>query len=205
MSDLIRISQTRDHDCPIRTQKRLTELKKLNFKELEKIIEKYGIIRYRMIYGTLTKEILIQGIISHEQILLGNKQTKIIINIDNQNKSYFIETISKFLSVTKTTIENEEFYNIKNNLCSAISEYKILYEKGRFSFNNHILQKHTNLYNDMKLCRKAMLFIESLHFYFKVKYLSYLFDGINDIITNICFIYFERTITNISNLKCILQ
>jgi hypothetical protein len=36
MSELIIISQTKNYGCPIRNQKRLTELKKLNIQELEK-------------------------------------------------------------------------------------------------------------------------------------------------------------------------
>lgn len=198
MSELIIISQIKNYDCPIRTNKRLIELKKLNFKELEKIIERYNIITHRLIYGTLTRELLIKGIISHE-ILLENKQTEIIINIDNQNKSYFIKTISNFVSVTKRHLA--EIYNINFNLCSASLSMEILYNKGRFSHDNHILQKDTNLYNDIKLCREVMIFIESLNFYIKVKYLLYAFDGINDIINNICFVYFENTISNISDLK----
>lgn len=204
MSELKIISRTKNHDCSIRTQKRLIELKKLNFKELEKIIDGYGIITHRLFQGILTKELLTKGIISHE-ILLGNKQTEIIINIDNQNKSYFIKTISKYISVTKININNKETYMIINNLCSPNSYTEILYENGKFSFDNHILQKHTNLYNDIKLCRETMLFIESRHFYFKVKYLLYAFNGINDIIKNICFVYFERTLSNISDIKYILQ
>lgn len=204
MSDLIIISRKKSNDCPIRTQKRLTELKKLNFKELEKIIDGYGIITHRLVRGIITKEILIKGIISHE-ILLENKLTEIIINIDNQNKSYFIKTIRNFVSVTKRYLDDNEIYIINFNLCSAHSSMEILYNKGRFSYDNHILNKHANLYNDMELCRKATLFIESLNFYLKVKYLLYAFDGINDIIINICFVYFERTLSNISNIKYILQ
>jgi hypothetical protein len=82
---------------------------------------------------------------------------------------------------------------------------KILYNKGRFSHDNRILQKDTNLYNDMKLCRESILFIEFLNLYLKVKYLLCLFDGINDIIRNICYVYFENTISNISDLKYKLQ
>jgi hypothetical protein len=50
-----------------------------------------------------------------------------------------------------------------------------------------------------------MLFIESRNFYFKVKNLLDSFNGINDIIRNICFVYFERTLNNISNIKFILK
>lgn len=198
---------SRTIDCPIETNKRLTELNQLNFKELEQIVVRCGIQRYRLNIGggLLTKDHLINGIILYENIYSGNKPTEIIINIDNQNKSYFINTISKFVEITKKTIENKEIYNIKNNITYPSSSTEISYENQRFSFHNHILQKHTNLYNDIKLCREAMLFIESRNFYFKVKNLLDSFKGINDIIRNICFVYFERTLNNISNIKFILK
>jgi len=42
-------------------------------------------------------------------MLLGKKQTEMIID----NKSYFIETTTKFILVTKRNIDNKEIYNIK--------------------------------------------------------------------------------------------
>ena len=75
MSELIIISETRDHDCQIRTKKRLIELNKLNVNELDKIIDQYGIIKWNINpERNVTKEHLINGIILHEKILLGNKQ-----------------------------------------------------------------------------------------------------------------------------------
>ena len=202
MDELIMISKTRDHVCPIRTNKRLIELKKLKFDELEKIVQRHDIKKYHLTHtGILTREYLINGIISHENMLLGKKQTEIIID----SKSYFIETISKFILITKKNADNKEIYNIKNNLCSPTSSTEISYsEKTLFSFCNHILQKSTNWYDDMKICRKAILFIESYHLYLKIKLLLYVFNEneINDIIRNICLIYFERTLLGVYNVRC---
>jgi len=109
-TELIIISETRDYDGLIKTDKRLTELKKLKFNDLDKIVQRYDIKKYHLTHtGNLTKEYLINGIISHEKMLLGKKQTEMIID----NKSYFIETTTKFILVTKRNIDNKEIYNIK--------------------------------------------------------------------------------------------
>ena len=202
MAELIIISKTRDHDCPIRTKKRLIELNKLNVNELDKIVQQCGIKKYNLKLGNITKKDLINGIILHEKMLLGDKQTELTIKIDNQNKSYFIKTINKFILVTKKNIDYKEFYNIKYNLCCINSSTEILYDDGRFSCKEHILQNLTNLYNDMNICRKAIIFIESYYFYLKVKYLLDKFIGINDIVLNICFVYFKRSLKNISDVNC---
>lgn len=208
MLELIVISQTRDHDCEIRTKKRLTELKKLSFNELEIIIDQYYIKRYNLKQGNLVKEDLINGIILHEKMLLGNKQTEMIINIDNKAKSYFIETANKFVLVTKKNLNNREIYNVKNNLCSTIMYTEILCEKKEWKakFLGKTLTKADNLsiLKDIKVCRKAIMFVESFHFYLKVRCLLHVFDtnGIDDIIRNICFVYFERTLSDITEIRC---
>ena len=212
MAELIVISETRDHDCQVRTKKRLTELKKLKIYEVEKIIENYGIIKWNVNPGeNVTKEHLISGIILHEKMSLGNKQTQLIINIDNQNKSYFIETANKFILVTKKNIDNREIYNIRNNLRSKNSYSEIFYTqkdgKGQFGWKGFMKADSLSLVKDIKICRKAIIFIESYHFYLKVKCLLHVFNvnGIDDIIRNICFVYFERTLSNVSDIRCRLE
>ena len=213
MFELIIISRTRDHDCPNQTKKRLTELKKLKSYEIDKIIYKYSISKWNMVanFGpSLTGDDYINGIILHEKMLLGGKQTEILINIGNQTKSYFIKTISKFISVTKGNMphfDRKEFYDIKFDLCSSDSRARVFCEENeRFSCQKHILQINTNFYKDVEVCHRAIIFIESFYFYLKVKYLLDLFDGVFDIIRNICFVYFEKAplnvSSNVSNLRC---
>lgn len=198
MSEPILISQSKNNEMKI--NKRLYELNNLNPIEINKLLSKYHIVRCNTYDGNIVND-LFKSIILHENYISNNKQTD--INIDN--KSYLVNTINNHISVTKININNKEIYKFNINFHVKSSTFEILYENGNFSYDNRILQKHSNLYNDVKLCRKAILFIESYHFSLKTKYLIDLFDDINDIITNIQSVYFERTLLNVKNINCKLQ
>src|SRR5436190_1513459 len=77
--------------------------------------------------------------------------------------------------------------------------------KTQFGWEGYMCQDNLSLSKDIKRCHKAIIFIESLYFYIKVKYLLSEFNGVNDIIKNICFIYFERSFPKVANIRCKLQ
>src|SRR5436190_11161931 len=86
-------------DCDHNSHKRKIYLKKLKLNEIHDIIKQYDITEKHELKPY--KETLIDGIILYEKMLLGGKQTELIINIDNQNKSFFIHTQNKLVLVTR--------------------------------------------------------------------------------------------------------
>ena len=202
MTELIFISKSRDNDCSIRIKKRLTELNELKVAEINKILEMSGIINPEK---NSTKENSINDIVLHEKMLLGNKKTQIMITIDNKIKTYFVETSNNFNLITRKIIDNKEIYNVRNNLSYTKTHTEIIYEKKdkeEFRWKGFPNEDNLSLIKDVRLCGKAMMFIDSYHFYLKVKYLSFISNEFHDIIKNICFVYFERTLANISDLRC---
>jgi len=206
--DTIIISEKRDYDNQVWNDKRLIQLTALKVEELNRLLEIYGIIKWNINNRKdSTKENLINAILLYETMSLGGKQTQIMISIDDTYKTYYVQTICNFILVTKRHIGYEEIYTIKNNLSSLNANSEIIYDKGRFHMKSLNSENVINIYNDIKACRKAILFIESYHFYLKVLYLKYVFNEyeINDIIRNICFVYFERTLVGTLNIKCKLE
>ena len=128
------------------------------------------------------------------------------MNINNEKKGYFIETKNNFAIVTRKNINNIQIYDVQKGLFDFNTYTKFCYKeengKDRFGWEGYLGEDNLNLSKDIKRCHKAMTFIESLYFYYKVKYLTFLFNEINDIIRNICLVYFERTLLNIYNIRC---
>jgi hypothetical protein len=215
MNTLI-ISTKRDHDS-INFGKNWDELKKLKMNQIQDLIKKYGITEIHD--RKILKENLIYGIVIYQKMSQGGKQTKIELNIDGFSKTYFIETKNNLVLVRKAKIKkmdiknsnNIELYIIYNYLFDGYKSHtKEFYvekenDKTRFRTSDCICKDRSTLFDDMELCHKAMCFIESLHFYFKIRHLLCLFDNNNDIIKNICFVYFERTLRNVSDIRCHFQ
>ena len=202
------ISFERDERLNIDREARSADLDKFKLYELHDIARRYGITETKE--HKISKPDLIDGIISYEKTFAKGKQTELLVNIDRQHKSYFIKTTNNLKSVERTSgdvkiyhvhnyfflqelrLNNEIFYGrkIDGNIFEVKNGYK-----------NYLPPYLLSLSNDMALCSKAVLFVESLHFYLKVKYLLNLFDGIDDVIYNICIVYLGRTLENISNIQ----
>lgn len=215
MNTLI-ISTERDHNS-INFGKSWKELDKLKMNHIHDIIKQYGITET---HGRkILKSDLIYGIVLYQKILLGGKQTKIELNIDGACKEFFIETKNNLFLVKKAKIKKMdikktdylELYIIYNDLFDTVTshtkEFRVEKEncKTRFRTTDCICKDRLKLFDDMELCHKAICFIESLYFYLKIRYLLTLFDNNDDIIKNICFIYFERTLRNVSDIRCNFQ
>lgn len=211
MDDII-ISNKRDHDSQVDKKNRIKELKELKIDDLKEIIEKYKITK---IYEwNPTRTALIDGIILYEKISLGGKQTELKINIDNKIQSYFIKTSHNLILVKKIKNINDNIdtygvyrYPFTQNILSTrtILIKKKNNDKTQFRFKDCPCKNLQSLINDLEMCHKAINFIESLYFFLKIRYLLCLFNNNNDIIRNICFIYFERILQNVSNIRCKLQ
>lgn len=212
MTELI-ISTKRDHDLNFNKRRKI-ELNKLKMDQIHNLIKKYGITEIHE--RKILKAKLIDGIILYEKMSLGGKQTQLEINIDGEIKSYFVETNNNLILVKKMNTKNmgiintddTEIYDIYNYLFEPSISHKQIYrvdnknEKTRFRFNDCICKNKSSILEDVEICHKAICFIDSFYFYLKIKYLSGAFNEINDIIRNICFIYFDRTLQNVSNIRC---
>ena len=109
-------------------------------------------------------------------------------------------------------VDNVQIYSVSNDLYIQrlhIRELnpRIYYvekvtSKASLGWEGYMRQDRLSLSNDIEICSKAIFFLESWHFYLKVKDLLRLFSYNNDIIHYICFIYFQRTIGNLSNIRC---
>lgn len=240
--DEIIISAKRDHSFDERKRER--ELNKLKLLELQEVMEQYGFLEVYEL--KLTRAILIYTIILYEKMLLGGKQTEIKVYLDNDFKSYFVETKSNLIMVIKSRIIDDlQMYYINNDIfkqekidkdCKKYIGYTLKeLRTGRiikdintiingfikpddmtyhminenndipYGFSGCNCGDNTSLVKDIDSCCKAMVFIESLHFFLEVKRLLHLFDNNHDIIRNICLIYFDRTLKNISAIRCKLQ
>ena len=213
MNNII-ITENKYHGFKINRSKRLRELNKLKVKELCDLVEHYNI--KETYEGKILKSDYINGIILYEEMLLGYKQTEIKIYVDGKHKSYFVETKNNLIMVTKLICKGDiQIYNINNNPLvqrpfSRIIGAKTYYAekvngKIPFGWYGFLPKDILSLSNDIEICSKVIFFLESWYFYLKAKYLLCLFDGINDIIRNICFIYIERTLGNLFNIRCKLQ
>jgi len=196
-----------------------TDLKKLKMNELRDIIKKYGINEVHE--RRLLKLDLIFGIIKHEELSAGGKQTELNLNVNGFSKSYFIETKNNLIQIKKhkvkkygvKTVDNLEFYYIFNYLFidwesegqKLIIENENENDKTRFIITDCICKDRLSLFDDMRRCHKAICFIESLNLFLKVKSLLPLFDNNNDIVINICNVYFKISLRNVSNIRCKLQ
>ena len=69
----------------------------LKINQINEIIKKYCITEKHE--HELSKMNLINGIVLHEKMMFGGKQTKLEINIDNKIKSYYIETKNNMILV----------------------------------------------------------------------------------------------------------
>ena len=213
----IMISRRADNQSKIDERIKSIELNKLKMNELRNIIQQYGITETQE--RKVRKADLINGIISYERTFMKGKQTSISMIIDKRLKEYFVETVNNLLCVSKVDKEeyitqnlHEERYFINNRFFSQIItlNHKTFYEAkingkriiGKIDEEEELYKDELFLLNDIKICRKVIFYIESLHFYLKVKYLLRVFDNNNDIIRNICLVYFERTLCNVSDLRC---
>lgn len=214
--DYIIISTKRDNN-PANFVHNYNDLNKLKMKRIRDIIKKYGIAEIHE--ERLFKKDLIYGIIQHEGMSVGCKQTELNLNVDGFSKSYFIETKNNLIKKHKVkkygvkTVDNLELYYIYNYLFldwkplteELIVESENKNDKTRFIITDCICKDRLSLFNDMRRCHKAICFIESLNLFLKIKYLLPSFDNNNDIVTNMCNVYFNISLRNVSNIRCKLQ
>lgn len=205
MEDQITISYTRENNDDITSKKRLTQLKKLKVADINNIISEYNIKLRNINSGVkANKDVLINSIILHEKMLLFGRQTEITYN----NKSYWIQTKNNLISIKKETSIANDIYNVSVNLCSDIPNMEVLFDKIKkqltFKGNKNNLEIYLSILNDVKLCRKALVFMESLDFCFKIYLYMSIYDenGINDIKRNICLVYLEKTLRGCKNIRC---